>query len=139
MIFVNSAAVGMAVLVHYESLSLLNRFGPRVPLPQRSRIVLGVFGTLVAHAIEVWLFAFVFYFMHHTEGWGELTGNATGSLLDCVYYSFTTFSTLGYGDIVPVGDVRYLTGIVSLTGLVLVTWSASFLFLEMQRYWKLGR
>jgi hypothetical protein len=31
--------------------------------------------------------------------------------------------------------LRHLTGIEALTGLVLITWSASFLFLEMQRYW----
>ncbi|HHO59743.1 MAG TPA: two pore domain potassium channel family protein, partial [Thiotrichales bacterium] len=29
----------------------------------------------------------------------------------------------------------YLTGIESLTGLVLITWTASFLYYEMQRYW----
>jgi hypothetical protein len=28
-----------------------------------------------------------------------------------------------------------LTGIESLTGLVLITWTASFLFVEMQRFW----
>jgi len=73
--------------------------------------------------------------MHNAEGWGELTGNFNGSLLDCVYFSSTVFSTVGFGDIVPMGDLRFLTGIESLTGLVLITWSASFLFFEMQRYW----
>ena len=34
------------------------------------------------------------------------------------------------------GDaLRYLTGLESLTGLVLITWSASFLYLEIIRYW----
>ena len=33
------------------------------------------------------------------------------------------------------GQLRYLTGIEGLTGFLLLTWSASFLFLEMQRYW----
>jgi hypothetical protein len=28
-----------------------------------------------------------------------------------------------------------LTGLESLTGLVLITWTASFLYYEMQRYW----
>ena len=58
------------------------------------------------------------------------------SLLDCVYFSFTTFTTLGFGDIEPIGDLRYLTGLEALTGLVLITWTASFLYLEMQRYWE---
>jgi hypothetical protein len=28
-----------------------------------------------------------------------------------------------------------LTGIEALTGLVLITWTASYLFIEMQKYW----
>ena len=73
--------------------------------------------------------------MHHAEGWGKLQGNSEGTLLDCVYFSFTTYTTVGYGDIEPIGHLRYLTGIESLTGLVLITWTASFLYYEMQRYW----
>ena len=52
-----------------------------------------------------------------------------------IYWIFTTYSTLGFGDIEPTGHIRFLTGLESLTGLVLITWSASFLFLEMQKYW----
>ena len=55
--------------------------------------------------------------------------------MDCVYFSFTTYTTLGFGDIEPFGDLRYLTGLESLPGLVLITWSASFLYLELTRYW----
>jgi hypothetical protein len=33
------------------------------------------------------------------------------------------------------GYLRYLTGVEALTGLILITWSASFLFIEMQKYW----
>lgn len=73
--------------------------------------------------------------MHHAVGWGYLSKNFDGSLLDCAYFSFTTFTTLGYGDIEAYGVLRFLTGIEALTGLVLITWSASFLFVEMQRYW----
>jgi hypothetical protein len=42
---------------------------------------------------------------------------------------------VGYGDFVAQGYVRYLTGVEALTGLILITWSASFLFIEMQKYW----
>lgn len=102
----------------------------------RFRIVIGVLVALVAHMIEVWVFAFAYYFMHNSEGWGHLEGNFNGSLMDCSYYSFTSYTTLGFGDITPMGDIRYLTAIESLTGLVLITWTASFLFLEMQRHWQ---
>ncbi|NIQ12844.1 MAG: two pore domain potassium channel family protein, partial [Candidatus Dadabacteria bacterium] len=47
-----------------------------------------------------------------------------------------TYTSLGMGDIYPLGrPIRFLTGLESLTGLVLITWTASFLFIEMQRFW----
>lgn len=105
-------------------------------LKPRLKIVFGVFGALAAHSIEVWIFALAYYQKLKSGLFGHFEGNFDGSLLDCVYFSFTSFTTLGFGDIEPVGHIRFLTGIESLTGLVLITWSASFLFYEMQRYWK---
>ncbi|MFW5823850.1 MAG: potassium channel family protein [Marinobacter sp.] len=133
----NLLIVIAAVLIHHESLI---RLGGALSSMQQSRtrhfrLTIAVFGILLAHTVEVWLFAGAYYFMHHAESWGRLTGNFSGAFLDTVYFSFTTFTTLGYGDIEPLGALRYLTGIQSLTGLVLITWSASFLFMEMQRYW----
>ena len=132
---VNSLVIALTVMIHYEFLYRFTMLMPRMRVRHRFRIVLGVFGALSAHAIEVWIFAISFYFMHHADGWGHLEGNFTGELLDFVYFSFTSYTTLGTGDIEPFGDLRFLTGLESLTGLVLITWTASFLYLEMTRYW----
>ncbi|MCH9828786.1 MAG: potassium channel family protein [Gammaproteobacteria bacterium] len=134
-IVINSLVVALVVVIHYESLLRLSIALPRMRIRHRFRIVLGVFGALIAHAVEVWVFALAYYLMQQSDGWGQLEGNFAGSLLDCAYFSFTTFTTLGLGDIEPTGRLRYLTGIESLTGLVLITWTASFLYIEMQRYW----
>lgn len=131
----NALVVTLAVILHYEFLHWLTRLLPRLPFMHRARIVLGVLGALIAHAFEVWIFAAAYYLMHTTPGWGQLSGNFNGGLMDCAYFSFTVFTTLGFGDIVPTGHLRYLVGIESLTGLVLITWTASFLFYEMQRSW----
>lgn len=134
-VLINVVVVALCVVIHYEFLYRLSTIIPTLRIKHRLRIVLGVAGALVAHAVEVWVFAYAYYFMHHTEGWGKLQGNSEGTILDCVYFSFTTYSTVGYGDIEPIGHLRYMTGIESLTGLVLITWTASFLYYEMQRYW----
>ena len=131
----NSLVVATTVIIHYEFLYRISIIIPTMKLKHRLRILFGVFAALIAHAIEVWVFAFAYYFMHHADGWGHLEGNFNGSLLDCTYLSFTIFTTLGFGDIQPIGHLRHLTGIESLTGLVLITWTASFLYYEMQRYW----
>jgi len=132
---INTLIVTLTVMIHYEILYHLSTFIPRLKIRHRLRIVLGVFGGLAAHAIEIWIFALAYYVMSHARGWGHFEGNFSGTLMDCGYFSFTTFTTLGFGDIVPVGNLRYLVGIESLTGLVLITWTASFLYFEMQRYW----
>lgn len=131
----NGLIVAVAVLIHHEVLMRLNKLLPKMHQSHPFRLIAAVFGVLAAHTLQVWIFASAFYFMHHAEGWGHLAGNFNGSILDCVYFSFTTFTTLGYGDIEAFGVLRFLTGIEALAGLVLITWSASFLFMEMQRYW----
>lgn len=134
---INAALVSAAVVVHYEILYRLSQLVPKLKLiKRRYRIVVGIFGALCAHTIEIWLFAFGYYFMLHWGGFGSLEGNFDGSLLDCSYFSFTVYTSLGFGDIEPLGLVRFLTGLEALTGLVLITWTASFLFIEMQRLWR---
>jgi len=132
---INSLLVTLAVIVHYEFLYRVTLYVPKMKIRHRYRIVFGVFGALTAHAIEIWIFAIAYFVLNRTGNWGRLTGNFDGSLLDCSYFSFTVFTTLGFGDIEPLGHLRYLTGIESLTGLVMITWTASFLFFEMQKYW----
>ena len=132
---VNSLVVTIAVLIHYEFLYRITLLIPKMRFAHRYRIVFGVFASLVAHAVEIWVFALAYYLMNGSQGWGSLRGNFDGSLMDSGYFSFTSFTTLGFGDIEPIGHLRYLTGIEALTGLVLITWTASFLYFEMQRHW----
>ena len=131
----NLLIIGLAVMIHYEFLHRITLLMPKMAIRHRFRIVLGVFIALTAHAAEVWIFGISYYFMNEATEWGSLAGNFDGSLLDCVYFSFTCYTTLGIGDIIPLGDLRFLAGLEALTGLVLVTWTASFLYLEMTRYW----
>lgn len=130
-----SVIIGLAVLIHYEFLYRITALIPHMKIKHRFRIVIGVFGALIAHSIEIWLFAIAYYVLPQMQGWGYLSGNFDGSFMDCIYFSYTTFTTLGFGDIEPHGYIRHLVGLESLTGLLLITWTASFLYYEMQRYW----
>jgi hypothetical protein len=129
------AIVTLCVVIHYEFLYQLTRVMPKIKIKHRFRIVLGVIGALIAHSLEIWVFALAYYWMHGADNWGRLQGNYDGSVLASAYFSFTTYTTLGLGDIAPFGAVRYLAGIESLTGLLLITWTASFLYIEMTRSW----
>ena len=136
--FINTTIIALAVLIHYEFLYRMTMHLPKMKIKHRFRIVFGVFGTLIAHTLEIWLFATAYYFLPAFEGWGSIAGAFDGSFMDCVYFSYTTFTTLGFGDIQPHGLIRHLVGVESLTGLLLITWTASFLYFEMQRYWDKG-
>ena len=132
---VNFSLVAITVVIHYEMLRLLSIVIPRLRIKHRLRVLIGVFGTICAHVVEVCRFGLAFYWMARLGGFGELSGNFDGSLLDSIYFSFTNYTTVGYGDIEPQGSLRFLAGIEALTGLSLITWSASFMFMEMTQFW----
>lgn len=137
-IIISIVIIAFVVGIHYETLSLLSRLLPGLEIVKpRWRILITIFVALVAHIIEVWVFAFGYYYQLRAGDFGTMQGNFSGNLLDCVYFSFTTYTSLGFGDIEPLGLIRILTGLEALTGLVLITWTASFIFLEMERNWKL--
>lgn len=102
---INTLVVILVVIIHYECLLRLNDWLPRLKLWSRFRIVVGVFGALLAHALEVWCFALAYYLMANAEGWGSFSGNFDGTFMDCVYFSFTTYTTIGFGDIAPTGNL----------------------------------
>mgnify|MGYP001069693982 CR=1 FL=1 len=113
---INMLVVVAVVVIHYECLLRLNNLLPRLRIWHRFRIVFGVLGAMVAHAVEVWCFAVVYFLLIAHGGWGTLAGNFDGTLMDCAYFSFTTFTTIGFGDIEPVGPLKYLTALVPVSG-----------------------
>lgn len=130
-------AVGACVLLHYEGLTLLSRSLARMSSRGRRRVLRGIFGVLALHVAEIWLFALVLYALLQIDPlFGQIHGIPAGSVLDQVYFSAVTYSTVGFGDVIPTGPIRFLTGTEALTGFVLITWSASFTFLEMERFWR---
>ena len=134
----NTLLVLSTILLHYEVLYYLAKsLAEMTHVAARFRVLLGVCVIFISHVIEIWVFALGYFGTLKLNGMGTLIGSGAshGMFMDCVYLSFVTFTTVGYGDFVVHGYARYLTGVEALTGLVLVTWSASFLFLEMQRYW----
>jgi hypothetical protein len=135
-VLVTGFIVLACVLLHYEVFSLLTRALARLHLRiRRRRIILLIFGILALHVAEVWMFGFGYLVLLDDQSFSQIHGSK-GALLDLVYFSAVVYTTLGLGDLVPAGSIRFMTGTEALTGFVLITWSASFTFLEMQRFWK---
>ncbi len=131
------------VIIHYEGLRALSRWVAFGLLPPRIRIATLICGQFVLHLTEICIFALGFYMLANHLEYGELLNIVYDanpqfdpvSFADYVYFSSVAYTTLGMGEIVPVGPIRFLTGMEAVGGLLLITWSASFTFIEMQRYW----
>lgn len=133
---VTTLAVGASVLLHYEGLTRMARWLPKATGVRRAKVLYGIFGVLGLHVAEIWLFGGVARGLLEFDGVGHIAGSNAFGLLDAVYLSASTFTTVGFGDLAPVGPIRFLCGMESLTGFVLITWSASFTYLEMDRFWR---
>ncbi|XKF14447.1 potassium channel family protein [Halomonas sp. BLK-85] len=138
-VLATTLAVVIAVLIHYEFLMIISKLIDRSFRPHRQRILGMAFGLLTVHTIEIWVFAGIGWLLTEYAGIGSLEGYTSFNFLDYVFFSAVTYTTVGYGDIYALGAVRFLYGTLALTGFVLITWSASFTFLEMQKHWMKGR
>ena len=133
-----AVAVVVCVLIHYEGLRLLSKLLPRLQRFHRRRIVTLILCLLLLHVIEVWVFGGAYYLLLHQNGFGELVGAPGASIVDCIYFSAAVFTTVGFGDLYPVGAIRTMTGTEGIVGLTMITWSASYTFVEMLRTWDKG-
>lgn len=130
------AVIVISVLLHYEGLTVLQRNLGHVHVgPRRLRVLFGIIGVLVMHAIEIAFFAGGYAAIHAVPDAGSIGGMPHPQFLDLMYFSAITYTTVGYGDLVPLGALRFLAAVESLAGFVLVSWSASFTYLVMERFW----
>jgi hypothetical protein len=135
-VLTTAVTVALAVLLHYEGLRLLSTRLAKLGGIRRRKVLLGVYGVILLHVAEIWLFGLCIWGLANVPNAGSIGGAHPAGLLDAVYLSATTFTTLGFGDLVPIGPVRFATGTEAVSGFILITWSASFLFLEMQEFWR---
>jgi hypothetical protein len=128
------------VFIHYEVLRSTWLAVPQAAgMSTRLRMVLLLGGIFAAHTIEISLYAIAYYLMHDHFGLGTIAGNTRGDFLDYFYFSLTSFTTLGFGDLYPQGPMRIVVGIEALNGFVLIGWSTSYTYLAMQRFSRMAR
>jgi hypothetical protein len=130
-------ALVLSILAHYEGLIGLSAALGAKARHQRIKVLYAILSLLFLHVVEIWVFGFALWAVLQWPECGGISSHAP-HLFDAVYFSAVTYSTVGYGDMIPVGPVRFLAGTESLVGLVLITWSASFTYLEMERFWRPG-
>ena len=135
---VTLVTVGICVTLHYEGLSWLSRLHrARSGGLGRWHVLTGIFAMLGMHVAEIWIFGIAYGVLSLVPSTGQIAmSSGAVEWFDRIYFSSVSYTTLGYGDLVPHGPVRLLAATEALVGLMLITWSASFTFLQMDRYWR---
>lgn len=128
--------VSATVLIHHEVLRGTHRLIPVLLVSPRAKLLVVIGAIVFAHLVEICVFALAYLVAHGRFGLGSIAGEVSGTWLDFFYFSASTYSTLGVGDVVPNGPLRVVAGLESLTGLVLIGWSTSFTYLTMQGSWE---
>lgn len=130
--------VAVTIFSHYEILRMTTLGATDLNVRPRMRLWMMLTAALFSHLVHVALYAFGFIVLEYRFGLGEIAGPDSGVFNDAFYFSITSYTTLGIGDIYPTGQIRLLSGIEALNGLVMVTWTASMTYLHMERFWKVG-
>jgi len=119
-------AFGLLTLLYWQT-----RQWPKIEAdfrPRRNLLVfLTLFGViLVLHLIEIGLWAGVYCWQ-----------NCLPDFETSLYFSGATYTTLGYGDVVLPRPWRLAGVLESLTGVLLLGWSAAFFFTVVTRLFDL--
>ncbi len=126
----------VSVVIHFEALSILNTITGKLQ-SHRKRIVYAMFGLLLTHALEIWMYGGVYAALSYWPAIGQLNNQSIQpAWFDPIYYSAMVYTTVGFGDIIPQGPLRLITATEALVGLSLITWSASYTFILMQKVWR---
>ena len=119
-------ALGLLGLVYWQTKQwpqIESDFCPRRNVP----VFLVLFGVILClHLAEICLWA-GFYF------WRGGLPSFEASL----YFSAASYSTVGYGDVVLPGPWRLVGALESLTGVLLLGWSAAFFFSVVSRFFEI--
>ena len=125
-IFFGSALLGVCSLIHIVLLVLAIKLLRVMSLPLEGRgpgpwqslklVTVGFSIVLLAHTIQVWLWAASFMFL-----------GTFSNFSDAIYFSIVTYTTVGYGDVTVGGGFRVYGAMAAVTGLLNFGLSTAFL------------
>jgi hypothetical protein len=90
-------------------------------VPSTLKLAVFVLWLFLATVIEVWIWAILYLLL-----------GAIATLEEAVYFSTSTFTTLGFGDIVLDEKWRVLASFEAANGLLMFGWSTALVFAAVQ-------
>lgn len=112
----------LMIFLEYAAPAIYKRFKRLWKIPLLIITVLGVF---LGHIIQIWLWAFLYLLI-----------GAEPDFEQALYFSTTTFTTVGFGDVVLDKQWRLLSSFQAANGFILFGWSTAFIFEIMSKLYK---
>jgi hypothetical protein len=131
-ILIAAMTVVACVYFHLGALLLLWSSYRRHVLPMRHFLGAMVLGVFLVHFLEIALFAAAITVVVRLDA--DSSGLDLGHF-DALYHSATFYTTTG-GPPLPTIPLRLLSVAETLTGVILIAWTASFLFMVMRKHWE---
>lgn len=128
--------ISAAVLIHFQALRALSQGQDKLAVSGHLKILLVIFGLIIAHVLEAAVFAGGYAIGEQALGLGRFVGSPSMSASQLFYFSIETFTTQGVGDVYVIGPLRLIASLEPLAGLILIGWSGSFTFLAMGLDWR---
>lgn len=88
-------------------------------------LVVAVLGTFVAHIVQIWLWAGFYLYI-----------DVVADFEEALYFSTSSFTTVGFGDIYLDKDWRLVSAFQSANGFILFGWSTAFIFEAMSKLYE---
>ncbi|WP_239026582.1 potassium channel family protein [Novosphingobium decolorationis] len=119
----------LSLLPHVDAARGESRFSARqgpTPFP----LLAGSSLVLLSHLVIAGIFAGGMY-LASVWGLGGLEKDVINSWMDYYYFALITISTVGLGDILPAGHMRAISGIAALTGFLMISCTAQYVYQTM--------
>lgn len=122
--------IAVCTTIHYRAL----KFSSQFVTPSRHIghcLGVAIVSIVLAHTFEALLYAAGFWFAVHNLEVGNLVSSSSSdgdslNFMDYFYFSLVNFTTLGRGDLMPNGHLRFMTAMEAFHGFLLITVSGTF-------------
>jgi hypothetical protein len=126
-----AASIGLLLvygLLHMAGLELIRKLKPQQDTHRHLGLLFTFWGLALLHLVEITMAAGLLAFLLSFGDHGSLSSGFGSSAADYLFFAGVSFSTLGYTQLEAHGAIRLLVMILALSGFMLITWSATFIY-----------
>jgi len=122
--------IAVTVLIHAVCLEGIIKVWRAVSIEIEVRwraiaLSLTIIGIFASHILQIWVWAIFYFFVEEIPTWES-----------ALYFSTSSYTTVGYGDLILSEEWRLLGSIEAINGMILFGWSTAFLFTGVRRIYE---